>query len=153
MGFGAAMWGSEPLMWGLEVSFANNGVRRSEMWGSWPPSLPTLVSGISKTRAVLKVSSLELSSGLTLLLLLLFTDFDPHSVPSSTSDDVSRPSYPTTSGDVSRPSYPTTSGDVSKPSFSTTSGDVSRSGYVQYCTPPTLDSYRVHGPRSTYRYT
>ena len=38
VGFGAAMWGSEPLMWGSEVSFANNGVRRSEMWGS--PSLP-----------------------------------------------------------------------------------------------------------------
>ena len=43
VGFGAAMWGSEPLMWGSEVSFANNGVRRSEMWGSWPPSPPTLV--------------------------------------------------------------------------------------------------------------
>ena len=42
VGFGAAMWGSEPLMWGSEVSFANNGVRRSEMWGSWPPSPPTL---------------------------------------------------------------------------------------------------------------
>ena len=38
VGFRAAMLGSEPLMWGLEVSFANNGVRRSEMWGS--PSLP-----------------------------------------------------------------------------------------------------------------
>ena len=38
MGFVAAMWGSEPLMWGSEVSFAINGVRRSEMWGS--PSLP-----------------------------------------------------------------------------------------------------------------
>ena len=43
VGFGAAMWGSEPLMWGSEVSFANNGVRRSEMWGSWPPSPPTLI--------------------------------------------------------------------------------------------------------------
>ena len=42
VGFGAAMWGSEPLMLGSEVSFANNGVRRSEMWGSWPPSPPTL---------------------------------------------------------------------------------------------------------------
>ena len=42
VGFGAAMWGSELLMWGSEVSFANNGVRRSEMWGSWPPSPPTL---------------------------------------------------------------------------------------------------------------
>ena len=40
VGLGAAMWGSEPLMWGSEVSFANNGVRRSEMWGS--PSLPHL---------------------------------------------------------------------------------------------------------------
>ena len=36
------MWGSELLMWGSEVSFANNFVRRSEMWGSWPPSPPTL---------------------------------------------------------------------------------------------------------------
>ena len=45
VGFGAAMWGSEPLMWGSEVSFANNGFRRSEMWGSWPPSPPTLVLG------------------------------------------------------------------------------------------------------------
>ena len=36
------VWGLEPLMWGSEVSFANNGVRRSEMWGSWPPSPPTL---------------------------------------------------------------------------------------------------------------
>ena len=44
VGFGAAMWGLEPLMWGLEVSFANNGFRRSKMWGSWPPSPPTLVS-------------------------------------------------------------------------------------------------------------
>ena len=43
VGFGAAMWGSEPLMCGSEVSLANNGVRRSEMWGSWPPSPPTLV--------------------------------------------------------------------------------------------------------------
>ena len=43
VGFGAAMWGSEPLMWGSEVSFANNGVRRSEMWGSWPLSPPTLL--------------------------------------------------------------------------------------------------------------
>ena len=42
VGFGAAMWGSEPLMWGSEVSFANNGVRRSEMWGS--PSLPHTVN-------------------------------------------------------------------------------------------------------------
>ena len=42
VGFGAAMWGLEPLMWGSEFSFANNGVRRSEMWGSWPPSPPTL---------------------------------------------------------------------------------------------------------------
>ena len=42
VGFGAAMWGSEPLIWGSEVSFANNGVRRSEMWGSWPLSPPTL---------------------------------------------------------------------------------------------------------------
>ena len=33
------MWGSEPLVWGLEVSFANNGVRRR---GSWPPCPPTL---------------------------------------------------------------------------------------------------------------
>ena len=38
MGFVAALWGSEPLMWGSEVSFAINGVCRSEMWGS--PSLP-----------------------------------------------------------------------------------------------------------------
>ena len=31
------MWGSEPLMWGSEVSFANNGVRRSEIGahGRW----------------------------------------------------------------------------------------------------------------------
>ena len=31
-------------MWGSEVSFTNNGVRRSEMWGSWPPRDPTLLS-------------------------------------------------------------------------------------------------------------
>ena len=42
VGFGAAMWGLEPLMWVSEVSFANNGVRRSEMWGSWPLSPPSL---------------------------------------------------------------------------------------------------------------
>ena len=49
VGFGAAMWGSEPLMWGSEVSFANNGVWRSEMWGSWPPSPPTLIGYFSMT--------------------------------------------------------------------------------------------------------
>ena len=49
-GIGAAMWGSEPLMWGSEVSFANNGVRRSEMWGSWPPSPPTLGEVTHKLR-------------------------------------------------------------------------------------------------------
>ena len=38
VGFRAAMLGSEPLMWGSEVSFVNNGVRRLEMLGS--PSLP-----------------------------------------------------------------------------------------------------------------
>ena len=43
VGFGAAMWGSGLLMCGSEVSFANNGVRRSEMWGSWPLSPPTLL--------------------------------------------------------------------------------------------------------------
>ena len=48
VGFGAAMWGSELLMWGSEVSFANNGVRRSEMEGSWPPSPPTLGEGNKK---------------------------------------------------------------------------------------------------------
>ena len=37
------VWGSEPLVWGSEDNFANNGVRRSEMWGSWTPSPPTLV--------------------------------------------------------------------------------------------------------------
>ena len=47
VGFGAAMWGSKPLMWGSEVSFANNGIRRSEMWGSWPPSPPTLAMAAS----------------------------------------------------------------------------------------------------------
>ena len=29
-------------MWVSEVNFANNGVRRSEMWGSWPASPTTL---------------------------------------------------------------------------------------------------------------
>ena len=43
VGFGATMWGSEPLMWGSDVSFANNGVRRTEMWGSWPLSPLTLI--------------------------------------------------------------------------------------------------------------
>ena len=42
------MWGSELLMWGSKVSFANNGVRRSGMWGSWPPSPPTLVELFGK---------------------------------------------------------------------------------------------------------
>ena len=46
VGFGAAMWGSEPLIWGSEVSFANNGVRRSEMWGS--PSLPPYAGTICR---------------------------------------------------------------------------------------------------------
>ena len=44
VGFGASGVGFGAAMWGSEVSFANNGVRRSEMWGSWPPSPPTLVA-------------------------------------------------------------------------------------------------------------
>ena len=42
VGFGASGVDFGAAMWGSEVSFANNGVRRSEMWGSWPPSPPTL---------------------------------------------------------------------------------------------------------------
>ena len=42
------MWGSEPLVWGSEVNFANNGVQRSEMWGSWPPSPPTLLGELGR---------------------------------------------------------------------------------------------------------
>ena len=38
------VWGLEPLVWGSEVNFANNGVWRSEMWGSWPVSPPTLAT-------------------------------------------------------------------------------------------------------------
>ena len=34
-------------MWGSEASLANNGIRRSEMWGSWPPSPPTLVQPVN----------------------------------------------------------------------------------------------------------
>ena len=37
-------WGSEPLMWGSVVSFAKNGARKSEMWGS--PSLPQSVRAV-----------------------------------------------------------------------------------------------------------
>ena len=55
VGFGAAMWGSEPLMWGSEVSFANNGVQRSEMWGSWPLSPPTLL--VQKESAIILKST------------------------------------------------------------------------------------------------
>ena len=97
------------------------------------PSLLS-VSGISKVRTVLWVSSLELSPGFTLLLLLLLADFNPQYVPSSTS------------GDVSRQSYPTTSGDISRLSSSMTSRDVSRSGYGQYCTP--LNRPVLHAPRT-----
>ena len=48
VGFGASGVGFEAAMWGSEVSFANNGVRRSEMWGSWPPSPPTLIDPMIK---------------------------------------------------------------------------------------------------------
>ena len=54
-GLEPVVWGSEqlirglePLVWGLEVNFSNNGIRRSEMWGSWPPSPSTLVTGCPK---------------------------------------------------------------------------------------------------------
>ena len=40
------VWGSEPLVWGSKVNFANNRVWRSEMWGSWPVSPPTLATMI-----------------------------------------------------------------------------------------------------------
>ena len=45
-GWDLLVWGSEPLVWGSEVNFANNGIWRSEMLGSWlvsPPTLATLV--------------------------------------------------------------------------------------------------------------
>ena len=42
------VWGSESMMWGSEVSFANNGVRRSEMWGS--PSLPRTALGLDHNK-------------------------------------------------------------------------------------------------------
>ena len=57
VGFGAAMRGSEPLMRGSEVSFANNGVWRSEMWGSWPPSPPTLLVPILHSLVFLLATS------------------------------------------------------------------------------------------------
>ena len=44
------VWGSERLMWGSEVNFANNGIWRPEMWGLWPPSPPTLVEHCSGER-------------------------------------------------------------------------------------------------------
>ena len=41
--FGASGVGFRAVVWGSEDNFANNGVRRSEMWGSWTPSPPSLV--------------------------------------------------------------------------------------------------------------
>ena len=44
LGSDLLVWGLEPLVWGSEVNFSNNGVWRSEMWGSWPVSPPTLAT-------------------------------------------------------------------------------------------------------------
>ena len=48
VGFGAAKGGAtwSHMVWGSEVNFANNGIRRSEMWGSWLSSPTILVAAV-----------------------------------------------------------------------------------------------------------
>ena len=69
VGFRAGNVGFRAGNVGFGVSFANNAVRRSEMWGSWPPSPPTLIQYVWGKLSMATLTTFDALKGRPVLIV------------------------------------------------------------------------------------